>query len=142
MYPDPSGARSSHALPWLASFDVGDARIDDEHRALIDSANDLCRLAAGQGDEQAREAAAHALITLVAAHFDSEEALFPTIGYTDRHDHMREHTAIRMALPELLLGASAMAPTDAAAAARLMLVEHLLRHDLGFKTWVQERHGQ
>lgn len=142
MHTDPSGTRLPHALPWLASFDVGDARIDDEHRALIDGANDLCRLAADGAADDLRQAAAHALITLVEAHFESEEALFPAIGYTDRHDHVCEHAAIRMALAELLIGTSDMAPAEAAATARLMLVEHLLRHDLGFKTWIQVTRGR
>lgn len=141
MDPDPSGINSLHTLPWLASFDVGDNRIDGEHRALIDCANDLCALAGTRPPAHLLRAAARELIALVEAHFESEETLFPAIGYTERQSHVREHLAIRDGLHRLLLGEAKMAPPEAAATVRLMLVEHLLRHDLGFKTWVQVTQG-
>jgi len=47
---------------------------------------------------------------------------------------VREHRAILASLQSLLLEDSGMAPPVAAATARLLLMEHLLRHDLGFKT--------
>lgn len=82
--------------------------------------------------------AARELIAVVEAHFESEERLFPTIAYPAQRDHVREHLSIVAALDCLLLRDARMAPPVAAATARLLLIEHLLRHDLGFKTWVEE----
>lgn len=131
----------THALPWLDSFHVGDDRIDEEHRALIDSANDLCALAQRQPPANLLRGAARELIAIVEAHFVSEEALFPTIGYTERQAHVREHVAIHRALVDLMLGERDLEPQVAVATARLVLVEHIIRHDLRFKTWIQVARG-
>lgn len=141
MLPDSGSNFPTHALPWLDSFDVGDDRIDSEHRAMIELANDFCALALRQPPESMLRGAARELIAIVEAHFASEEALFPTIGYTERQAHVREHLSIHSALIDLLLGDLEMEPRVAAATARLLLVEHIVRHDLGFKTWVQVARG-
>lgn len=127
-------------LPWLDSFVTGDDRIDDEHRALVDLCNNLCALAdRGVTAAQARAAACE-LLACIEAHFASEEALFPQIRFPHHRDHLREHESIRQIVGTLLLGK----PDDfviAAATTRVVLIEHILRHDLGFKTFVQEARG-
>lgn len=130
-----------HPLPWLASFDVGDARIDGEHRALIEIANDLCALAATKPPAKVLRGSARELIAVVEAHFESEEGLFPTIAFPEQRAHVREHLSILAALNVLLLRDGPATPEVAVATARLLLVEHLVRHDLGFKTWVKESRG-
>ncbi|HTH16206.1 MAG TPA: hemerythrin domain-containing protein [Magnetospirillum sp.] len=128
-------------LEWLDSFTIGDDGIDGEHRAVIDAANDLCALALATRDAATLRGAARELIAVVEAHFASEEALFPSIGFTGMLTHMREHLSIRQSLIELLLSEGPMPAPVAAATARLLLVEHMVRYDLGFKTWVQHLRG-
>ena len=141
MFPDTANDITTDSLPWLASFGVGDDRIDAEHRAMVDAANELCELARSGADLAVLHAAARDLIALVEEHFASEEALFPHIGYTGRQQHVQEHRTILASLQSLLLEGSGMAPPVAAATARLLLIEHILRHDLGFKTWIQVARG-
>lgn len=124
-------------LPWLASFATGDLRIDGEHQALIEVVNDLCTLARRTPSASDMRDAARELIAVVEAHFESEERLFPAIAYPAHRAHVREHLSILAALDCLLLRDATMAPPVAAATARLLLIEHLLRHDLSFKTWVE-----
>lgn len=129
-------------LPWLTSFDVGDARIDGEHRALIELANELCATALLRPPPTLLRAACRELVAVVEAHFESEEALFPAIGYPTAQEHVREHLAILAELNILLLDGEPLDPSVAAATARLLLLEHILRHDLGIKTWVEMARGE
>lgn len=123
-------------LHWRTAFDVGDARVDGEHRALIEVANELCALAATEPPLKVLRGAARELIAVVEAHFESEEGLFPAISFPGQRAHVREHISILAALNVLLLRDGAASPAVAAATARLLLLEHIVRHDLGFKTCV------
>jgi hemerythrin len=138
---DLSATANPGPLPWLPSFAVGDARIDAEHRELIVTANDLCALAGCHNDHRVIRGAARELIAVTEAHFASEEKLFPAIGFTGMLSHIREHLAIQQSLGSLLLDGDLPDLIIAAATARLLLVEHIVRHDLGFKTWVQVAQG-
>lgn len=124
--------------PWLASFELGDPRIDGEHRALMDCANDLCLLARAMPPPETLRRAGRELIALVEVHFESEEALFPLIGYTRRQAHVREHLLLMDTLRTLVLKDQDRDPSLAAATIRLLLLDHILRHDLECKTWVDE----
>lgn len=130
-----------HSLPWLASFDIGDARIDGEHRALIEVANDLCALAVTKPPAKVLRGSARELIAVVEAHFESEESLLPTIAFPEQRAHVREHISVLAALNVLLLRDGPATPEVAAATARLLLMDHIVRHDLGFKTWVDVSRG-
>jgi hemerythrin-like metal-binding protein len=131
----PAGA---HALPWLPSFAVGHDLLDEEHQDILTSCNHLCALAGH--DAPALHLAAHGLIAKLESHFASEEALFPLINYDRYLPHIREHMAVIATLKDLLDGSD----TDMTAAVhtcRRIVVEHILRHDLQFKTWILHARG-
>lgn len=133
---------NASSVPWLESFSIGHNSIDDEHRDLIQSFNEFCAQAAAEPPPAQLRHAAHELIAKVEAHFTSEEAIFPLIGYRRRLSHMREHLSVGNSLHSLLLDDTRLPPSAAAAAGRLVLVEHILRHDLEVKTWVLHASGQ
>lgn len=141
MIPETSHTPPTHPLPWLESFVIGDDHVDAEHRALMEAANDLCALTLETDDVALLRGQARELIALTEAHFASEEALFPTMGFTGMLSHLRDHVAVRDNLTTLLLSDAPTPAPVAAATARLLLIEHLLRFDLGFKTWVQAARG-
>lgn len=123
-------------MPWLASFAIGDHRIDEEHRLLIAASNDLCVLAARGITVTRARAAAIELLAAIESHFASEEELFQRISFPHHRDHISEHDSIRNILGAMLLGGADF--RIATATARVVLVEHIIRHDLGLKTYVQE----
>lgn len=130
------------SVPWLESFSIGHDRLDDEHRGLIRSFNEFCALAANQRHMTELRPEAHGLIAKVEGHFANEEAIFPLIGYRRRLTHMREHLTVGNSLHSLLLEDTGLEPAAAAAAGRLVVVEHIIRHDLEVKTWVLHAAGQ
>jgi len=129
-------------LPWLESFAVGHHALDEEHQDLLEACNELCALIHEGGDGQIVRKAAAGLIAAVERHFASEEAIFPQIGYDQRLSHMREHLTVVDSLNKLLLKGCGLEPAVAASTGRLILLEHILRHDLRFKTWVLHAAGR
>lgn len=132
------GAWAERPMPWLDCFEIDNNRIDGEHRALLESCNALCALAARGADWPHAITCAGELMVITDAHFVSEEALFPVIRFPRQREHRREHDSIRKALSNLLGGEAMVDLRVSAATARMILVEHIIRHDLGFKTFVQE----
>ncbi|HLO76307.1 MAG TPA: hemerythrin domain-containing protein [Magnetospirillum sp.] len=137
---DPATSRPD--VPWLTSFQMGHERIDAEHRAVIEQANVVCSLAPGGAGTAALLTAARRLIAVTEEHFISEETLFPAIGYRDARTHVREHMSIRAALAALLLTDQDHDVAAAASTVRLLLIEHIVRHDLAFKTWIEQSLGR
>lgn len=129
---------AGRTMPWLNSFQVGDRLIDDEHRHLIEACNDLCRLAENGVEIRA---VAEDLIGIVDEHFTSEEALFQRIDFPGEAPHAAEHETIRATMRELLLSGERSDKPQAAAIIRMMIVDHIVRHDLAFKTFVLDAAG-
>lgn len=61
-------------LPWSDSFRVGVAQLDEEHRALADQINEVCRHSRGGRMGEAL-AAFDSLLAMGARHFENEEAV-------------------------------------------------------------------
>ncbi|MEW5726529.1 MAG: hemerythrin domain-containing protein [Pseudomonadota bacterium] len=138
-------ANPCRPMPWLDAFAVGDPRIDAEHRALMDGCNQFCRLVAAGAATAEIMATVHRLAAAFEDHMASEEALFPAIRFPGGPRHLAEHQRLRARLTELTAHASRAQPArDLGAhanALRAQLVEHLLRYDLAYKTWVEEARG-
>lgn len=134
-------AWTERPMPWLDCFRIDDSYIDDQHRALLESCNTLCALASRGAEWPQAATMAGELMAIVETHFASEEALFPVIRFPRQNEHRREHDAIRKTLSGLLGGEAMVDLRISAATARMILVEHIIRHDLGFKTFVQEARG-
>lgn len=138
MIPNHVCTAADRTVPWLNSFTVGDPRIDGEHRALIEVANDLCVQATLARPTGILQDAAREMLAVIEAHFEGEERAFAGIGYPAQQTHVREHLSVLSTLSDLLLGDSPVSAMVATATARLVLIEHILRHDLGVKTWLEE----
>lgn len=131
---------TGRTMPWLNSFHCGDHMIDAEHRQLIEACNDLCRLTENGADRAEAADAIDDLIATVNAHFASEEALFLRIDFPGESGHTREHRDISATMAELLTGGE-MSLAQAAAIVRMLVVEHIIRHDLSFKTFILDAAG-
>lgn len=121
-------------VPWLAAFGIDDGQIDAEHRDIIALYNDICIDTAGsalRGLERVMQEDAIGRLTL---HFDTEERIFEQIDFRDAVSHRREHNRIRKRLAPLAFDLDALSFTRLLLNLRTGLVEHIIRHDLGFKS--------
>lgn len=78
---------------WNASFSIGIAAVDDQHRRLLDLINELEVALKGEPDEPMLIEVANGLLQYTRYHFQSEEALMESSGYDAgvRERHHEEH---------------------------------------------------
>lgn len=80
-------------IQWDDSLSVGVARIDDQHRKLIDMINDLDASVNQVWEEEAVFETLTGLFEYVQEHFRTEEELFDRHGYEGGAAHKKEHAA-------------------------------------------------
>ncbi|MGE4278861.1 MAG: hemerythrin domain-containing protein [Magnetospirillum sp.] len=129
-------------VPWLESFDIDGDVMDVEHKWLIEAFNHAC-LQTAQSATLGRQAVADCdIIGLLATHFANEEELFDSLDYPDGALHRREHDHIRWLSTPLMATCDDHTFVRSLIQSRTFLVEHLIRHDLGFKTHLLHRDGK
>jgi len=80
-------------LAWNTTWEMGDARIDGQHQAMVAGINRLAEaMEAGRGEEEVGQAISF-LTVYVRAHFVHEENLMAHYGYPDLDEHRTLHVA-------------------------------------------------
>lgn len=129
-------------VPWLAAFAIDEAGIDLEHRSMIVLCNELCSLTAIDSASARQRLLDEDMAAIVAHHFDTEEQVFDDIGYAETHFHRREHSHLRWLITPLYVPAHDNGFAQALLKVRTGLVEHIIRHDLGYKSHLLDRNGR
>jgi len=89
-------------ITWSDRYSVGIARIDAQHRRLVDLINDLhAAMLAGEGSSELGKILDR-LSGYAVSHFATEETLMKKFGYPDYERHKAEHDRL-MAQVRLLL---------------------------------------
>jgi len=104
-------------LQWSDALATGVARIDQQHKMLINILNDANKCFCAGGNEETQAKALEDLIGYTIYHFDSEEELMESVGYGDRlpddeKNHVREHRAFAKAATEYQLALKQGKPID------------------------------
>lgn len=128
-------------IPWLQSFGIDDAMIDREHLGLIRLCNEICAQAAQDTGTAHERLMREDMAGQLALHFAHEERILDEIGFTDAFLHRREHDHIRGLTTPLYSQRLESSFARALLQARTGLVEHIIRHDLGFKSHLMDRAG-
>lgn len=129
-------------VPWLDSFDIDGDVLDVEHKWLIEAFNHACQQTAQSASLGRKAVAELDVIGLLAAHFANEEQLFDSLDYPDSALHRREHDHIRWLSTPLMTAIDDHSFAHSLIQSRTFLVEHLIRHDLGFKSHLLHRDGK
>lgn len=134
-------------LPWLPVLETGVVTIDREHRRLIDDANALQALLAAGAAWSRIVARARKMRDACIDHFRDEEALLAREAYGDAAAHMAEHRRVEAELRHVVaLMESTAAPgplrCELAWSMRTILIDHLLRFDLKYKSHLLYRRGR
>ena len=86
---------------WDNSLFTGVAKIDDQHRQLIDAVNNLIdAIEAGRGAVELKKALDF-LVNYTVIHFDDEEAIQRESGYPGFENHRRIHEAFKKVAAEM-----------------------------------------
>jgi hemerythrin len=134
-------------IAWIEVLETGIAELDEEHRTLIDHCNILTQLMEGAGAWSDIVAAAHRLAEKCSAHFRSEEAMLDQTEFPRRERHKAQHRQMEQRFRDLvdfLSGADGSSPEhrSAAQAMRDTLIDILFRHDLDYKSHLQQAAGR
>ncbi|WP_339133036.1 MAG: bacteriohemerythrin [Candidatus Electrothrix sp. GW3-4] len=80
-------------IKWNDSFSVNVAKIDEEHKRLVEMVNELTdAMKAGHGKDVLAEIL-NGLISYTASHFQREERYFQQVRYPHAVEHKKEHVA-------------------------------------------------
>jgi hemerythrin len=129
-------------VPWLASFAIDEADIDSEHRSMIDLCNELCCLTAFDSASARQRLLDEDVVAMMTHHFNTEEKVFDDIGYPETHGHRQEHNHLRWLITPLYVSAHDNGFAQSLLKVRTGLVEHIIRHDLGYKSHLLDRNGR
>jgi hemerythrin-like metal-binding protein len=134
-------------IDWVEVLETGIADLDDEHRGLIDLCNSLTEaLDAGRPWPEVVAAAAR-LSAACRRHFLSEESLLQQTEFPRREQHAQQHRAIERRFDELVdlmksVDGSRAEDRAAVSAMRGTLIDILFRHDLDYKSHLQNVAGR
>lgn len=133
-------------LEWQPALETGQARIDEEHRALVAALNRLHE-AVDQGTDRAEvERILAFLRDYTVTHFATEEELMLRHRYPGTSAHFAAHADLVLRLSDLLAehrasrsGAPAGALEGLLAFLEAWLVEHILRQDQDLGAFLRQR---
>ena len=127
-------------LRWMDSLIIGVPEIDADHQQLIEDAERLRTLVRRSSPWREIMAMIEAMAERCTAHFRREEAILERDRFPSHTDHRREHARIEDQIKDIRarLRGDGAPPTPAmievALYFRSMLIDHLLRHDLKYKS--------
>jgi hemerythrin len=123
-------------VSWTDGMSVGIAKIDSEHRGLIDIINQLhSEMLAGKSKDAMR-AILDRLIAYTKTHFATEEMLFRTHGYPQAVEHMEEHASLTqkaLVLQADLKVGKVVISAPVLDFLRNWLTSHILKDDMAYR---------
>jgi len=142
---DPGGIPG---LRWSDAFAIGIAEIDRDHRELIHDAETLIKLFQARNPWAEIRKQAERMAERCIEHFRREEAILEKDGFPARQQHALEHRRIESEIADILKSVREAADPPAADVVeavmffRSMLVDHLLRYDLRYKSHLLYMRGR
>jgi hemerythrin len=134
-------------IHWPEILETGYPEIDDQHRRLVAACNRLTALADARGAWSEIVATSTGLAQDFSEHFDAEESLLERTRFSRVDAHKAQHQRLRErieALNAYLSGVDGSKPEhwNAIATIRDTLVDVLFRHDLDYKSHLEQAAGR
>ena len=132
-------ASALEPLPWLAILETGHEEVDREHRQLIEDANAVHGIVAAGGSWPELVATARQMRDRCIVHFATEDKVLKATRFPDLAKHLRAHRRILTEINTIVMDLEgADTPNrfhwELALSLRGILVDHLLRDDLKYKS--------
>jgi hemerythrin len=141
--PDPAAPEQAvpQPLQWNATFDIGQAAIDDQHHQLVELANRLLERPEATMHDEAVVDILTALGKALDQHFRSEELIMRQLGMPEAQlaEHVRAHNRILDQYAELNISA-ASGESYRAADVFVQVIDwvghHMVDYDLAIKAYL------
>ena len=118
-----------HYVEWKPFYSVGDAKIDDEHKRLLDIVNDLyVAIQMGHAEAQVQEVLDR-LAEYTTTQFDHEERVMRGCGYPNFDAHKAMHDEMRRPMAELRANPNAVAEGDLLQFVKTWSARHIQNQD-------------
>jgi hemerythrin len=128
-------------LIWKDEYDIGDDKIDSQHRELFDIANEIL----GDSDKKDRKdrlrVVLHRLFKYMSFHFKDEESFMLSIEYPDYQKHKEFHEKLINELTSVIKSVKDLNVLEDNLYLLMddWLLKHILKYDVKIKEWHTKR---
>jgi len=126
---------------WRPSYNIGDSKIDNQHRQLVDLVNCLCAEIYRFRSNDIIDKILIQLVNYAEGHFRDEEKLMEEIGYPFYQEHKEEHERLVEEVFEFKnkYDQGLVSKEDLIEFLKTWLIEHIIGSDLKIKSWLEKR---
>jgi hemerythrin len=131
-------------LNWNEKLSVGVESIDDQHKILVDTLNELYHAVMQGASRNSTEPLLRSLLAYTRNHHIAEEQMMANVNYPELKQHRSLHRELVQALQDYLASidrGEAAINVDALYRLRDGLINHIQRVDGGYRAWFAE-HGE
>ena len=132
-------------LSWRKDYEVGEARLDAEHRCLFQLINEYHDLHDDGMSPREHARVLNRLIAYAEEHFQHEEALMRDAGYPRLESHQTMHSALVtsvFAINERLAADVSGARAEILSFLKRWLVEHVVKSDMDIGDFMRRKARQ
>lgn len=121
-------------MPWTKELETGISKIDEQHHWLVDITNKLYDSTnSGKTDSVEIGKILEQLVDYTINHFIAEEALFATLEYPERAEHIKQHNIFTHKIYSLLeqheSGNNGVASEETLELLKNWLTHHIMKTD-------------
>jgi hemerythrin-like metal-binding protein len=131
-------------LHWQERYATGIQIIDDQHRQLIQTLNELFDLLQSSAPLDQISQNLECLMACAANHFQTEESVMEENGYPDISRHLEEHRILTRKIQEFRAHFSSPEPPTTLELSRLVgdwMSHHLGEVDMGYAEFLKRKQG-
>jgi hemerythrin-like metal-binding protein len=135
------GVLQSPLINWHDTWNIGITSIDEEHRSIVASLNELSTLLGHCSSRQEVERILAQVVVLTKEHFESEEILMESHGYPEYPQHKLEHLKLNLQLQEFeqrFAAGAADLSVPVLEYLRNWFTSHLVRCDLPYAAFLHQ----
>ena len=128
-------------IPWNSALEIGHTLIDNQHKQLIITVNELFDAHSNNKGRQEVGRVMDFLVDYTIKHFDDEEELQREIGYPQYSEHKISHEKFKDTAQEMAEKLSQHGPTDdfistVCTAIGLWVVDHIMNEDFQMAEYI------
>ncbi len=127
---------------WGENFSVGVRVLDEQHKQIVFMVNTLIEMNDVDVDSEAISDTLTKMTQYAISHFEKEEQYMVEYGYPEYPVQKRQHQEFKMKTVDFCMGAMARSvavPTEIFTYLRSWWTNHILKEDMKYKTFFNER---